>query len=60
MKAYLNKSDHEKYFGKEKGVCVMNHSYENDWLLGFMYNNKMNILGVSLLRFMTMLVVTFT
>lgn len=29
----------------------MNHSYETDWLLGFMYNNKMNILGVNIIHF---------
>lgn len=42
---YIDKEDWEKYFGKEHGYCIMNHSYEIDWLMGWMACEKMRVLG---------------
>lgn len=47
LKLYIDKGDWEKYFGKEHGYCIMNHSYEIDWLMGWMACEKMRVLGVS-------------
>ncbi|KAF7281438.1 hypothetical protein GWI33_004764 [Rhynchophorus ferrugineus] len=45
LKLYIDKGDWEKYFGKEHGYCIMNHSYEIDWLMGWMACEKMRVLG---------------
>ncbi|XP_050309235.1 1-acyl-sn-glycerol-3-phosphate acyltransferase gamma-like isoform X2 [Anthonomus grandis grandis] len=42
---YIDKNDWNKYFGKEHGYCIMNHSYEIDWLMGWMACEKMTVLG---------------
>ncbi|ENN81517.1 1-acyl-sn-glycerol-3-phosphate acyltransferase gamma [Dendroctonus ponderosae] len=42
---YIDKKDWETYFGKEHGYCIMNHSYEIDWLMGWMACEKMRVLG---------------
>ncbi|XP_060518477.1 1-acyl-sn-glycerol-3-phosphate acyltransferase delta-like [Cylas formicarius] len=42
---YIDKNDWEKYYGKEHGYCIMNHSYEIDWLMGWMACEKMKVLG---------------
>ncbi|KAL1491302.1 hypothetical protein ABEB36_011919 [Hypothenemus hampei] len=42
---YIDKDEWKKYFGKEHGYCIMNHSYEIDWLMGWMACEKMNVLG---------------
>lgn len=42
---YIDKDDWEKYFGKEHGYCIMNHTYEIDWLMGWMACEKMTVLG---------------
>ncbi|XP_028048896.1 1-acyl-sn-glycerol-3-phosphate acyltransferase gamma isoform X2 [Monomorium pharaonis] len=33
---YIDKEDFDKYFGNEHGYLLMNHSYETDWLIGFL------------------------
>lgn len=48
LQLYIDKDDWNKYFGKEHGYCIMNHSYEIDWLMGWMACEKMGVLGVSI------------
>lgn len=43
----MNKDDFEKYWGKEHAYCIMNHTYEIDWLIGWMICDKIHLLGVS-------------
>lgn len=45
LKLYIDKDDWERYYGKEHGYCIMNHSYEIDWLMGWMACEKMKVLG---------------
>lgn len=45
---YIDKDDFEKYYGKEHAYCVMNHTYEVDWLIGWMTCDRIHLLGVSL------------
>lgn len=42
---YIDKDDLEKYYGKEHGYLIMNHSYEVDWLLGWILCERVKILG---------------
>lgn len=44
---YMNKEDFHKYWGKEHAYCVMNHTYEIDWLIGWMICDRIHMLGVS-------------
>lgn len=34
-----------KYFGKEHVVLIMNHTYEVDWLMGWLMAERSNVLG---------------
>lgn len=45
---YINKDDYDKYYGKEHGYLLMNHSYETDWLIGWMFCERLKLLGVSI------------
>ncbi|XP_051154697.1 1-acyl-sn-glycerol-3-phosphate acyltransferase gamma-like [Leptopilina boulardi] len=42
---YADKEEYEKYLGKEHGYCIMNHTYEIDWLVGWVFTEPINILG---------------
>lgn len=44
---YIDKNDFEKYYGQEHGYLLMNHSYEIDWLMGWMFCERIRMLGVS-------------
>uniref|UniRef100_U5EUZ3 Putative lysophosphatidic acid acyltransferase lpaat n=1 Tax=Corethrella appendiculata TaxID=1370023 RepID=U5EUZ3_9DIPT len=41
---YISKEDLE-YCGKEHTLLLMNHSYEIDWLVGWMFCEKVGVLG---------------
>lgn len=43
---YIDKKDFEKYYGNEHGYLLMNHSYEIDWLMGWMFCERIRMLGV--------------
>ncbi|TMW49230.1 hypothetical protein DOY81_005685 [Sarcophaga bullata] len=45
MKVYMDAEDEKKYAGKEHVLLMMNHSYEIDWLAGWMFTEKMQVLG---------------
>lgn len=47
---YIDKDDFAKYFGNEHGYLLMNHSYETDWLIGWLLCDRVRLLGVSILR----------
>lgn len=47
---YVDKSDLEKYYGKEHGYLIMNHAYELDWLMGWVILERLQILGVGWTR----------
>ncbi|XP_057318974.1 1-acyl-sn-glycerol-3-phosphate acyltransferase gamma-like [Microplitis mediator] len=42
---YIDKNDFDKYYGKEHGYLLMNHSYEIDWLMGWMFCDRIKMLG---------------
>ncbi|KAK0181438.1 hypothetical protein PV327_003725 [Microctonus hyperodae] len=42
---YIDKNDFDKYYGKEHGYLLMNHSYEIDWLMGWIFCDRIKILG---------------
>lgn len=46
LKLYIDKEDLKKYYGKEHGYCIMNHTYEIDWLIGWMLADRVHLLGV--------------
>lgn len=42
---YIDKTEFDKYYGKEHGYLLMNHSYEIDWLMGWVVCDRINVLG---------------
>jgi len=42
---YIDKDEFKKYYGKEHAYCIMNHTYEIDWLIGWMTADRINLLG---------------
>ncbi|KAG6794873.1 1-acyl-sn-glycerol-3-phosphate acyltransferase gamma [Apis mellifera caucasica] len=42
---YMDRNDLEKHFGEEHGYILMNHSYEVDWLIGWVLCERKGILG---------------
>ncbi|XP_063220016.1 1-acyl-sn-glycerol-3-phosphate acyltransferase gamma-like isoform X2 [Bacillus rossius redtenbacheri] len=42
---YMDPDDFKKYCGKEHGYLVMNHRYEVDWLLGWVFCERLKLLG---------------
>jgi lysophosphatidic acid acyltransferase/lysophosphatidylinositol acyltransferase len=36
-----------KMLGKEKCLCVLNHKYDIDWLMGWVLCQRVNLLAVS-------------
>lgn len=43
--AYMDEEDMKKYAGKEHVLLLMNHSYEIDWLMGWVFCEKVGVLG---------------
>ena len=39
-------------WGKEHALIVMNHSYEVDWLMGWIVADRANTLGVCVLEYL--------
>ncbi|XP_029042136.1 1-acyl-sn-glycerol-3-phosphate acyltransferase gamma-like [Osmia bicornis bicornis] len=42
---YIDKEEFDKYYGKEHGYLLMNHSYETDWLFGWVFCERIGVLG---------------
>ncbi|XP_011498819.1 PREDICTED: 1-acyl-sn-glycerol-3-phosphate acyltransferase gamma-like [Ceratosolen solmsi marchali] len=42
---YIDKKDFDKYYGNEHGYLIMNHSYEIDWLIGWIFCERICMLG---------------
>ncbi|XP_033321426.2 1-acyl-sn-glycerol-3-phosphate acyltransferase gamma [Megalopta genalis] len=42
---YIDKVEFEKYYGKEHGYLLMNHTYEIDWLIGWSFCERLGTLG---------------
>ncbi|CAD7002339.1 unnamed protein product [Ceratitis capitata] len=42
---YMDPADLEKFAGKEHVMIIQNHSYEIDWLCGWMFADKVQCLG---------------
>lgn len=42
---YIDKKEFDKYYGKEHGYLLVNHSYEIDWLMGWILCDRINMLG---------------
>lgn len=47
LTVHIKKSDYDKYYGKEHGYLIMNHTYEIDWLVGWVLCENVGLLGVS-------------
>lgn len=47
MSIYIKKDEYDKFYGKEHGYLIMNHSYEIDWLMGWQFCDGIQVLGVS-------------
>jgi len=45
LRVYIDPVDEEKFFGKEHGLLLMNHTYEIDWLTAWMITDKLGVLG---------------
>lgn len=48
---YIDKEDCENHFGKEHAYLIMNHRYEVDWLIGWIFCERIGLLGVSVCMF---------
>lgn len=48
LSIYVKKDEYDKYYGKEHGYLIMNHSYEVDWLMGWHFCDGIQVLGVSI------------
>ncbi|CAG9859637.1 unnamed protein product [Phyllotreta striolata] len=42
---YIDREVFDKYFGKEHAYIIMNHTYEIDWLIGWMVADRIQLLG---------------
>lgn len=45
LRVYIDPEEEEKFFAKEHGLVLMNHSYEIDWLAAWLLTEKMGLLG---------------
>ncbi|XP_017017756.1 1-acyl-sn-glycerol-3-phosphate acyltransferase delta [Drosophila kikkawai] len=45
LRVYIDPEDEKRFFGKEHGLLLMNHTYEIDWLTAWMITDKLGILG---------------
>ncbi|XP_030375069.1 1-acyl-sn-glycerol-3-phosphate acyltransferase gamma-like [Scaptodrosophila lebanonensis] len=45
MRVYMDAEEEKKYGGQEHVLLIMNHSYEIDWLAGWMLADKLGVLG---------------
>lgn len=45
LTVHIKKSDYDKYYGKEHGYLIMNHTYEIDWLVGWILCENVRVLG---------------
>ncbi|CAB3368326.1 Hypothetical predicted protein [Cloeon dipterum] len=42
---YIDREDFDKYYGKEHGYLIMNHAYDIDWLMGWVFCDRIRLLG---------------
>lgn len=42
---HMDPDEYKKYCGKEHVLLLMNHSYEIDWLMGWVMCDKIGVLG---------------
>lgn len=42
---YSEDENFKKYFGREHGYLIMNHTYEIDWLIGWIFCDQVGVLG---------------
>lgn len=42
---YTDDENFKKYFGREHGYLIMNHTYEVDWLIGWIFCDRVGVLG---------------
>lgn len=48
IEIYIDRDDFDKFYGKEHGYLIMNHAYDIDWLMGWIFCDRIRVLGVSL------------
>ncbi|XP_054262888.1 1-acyl-sn-glycerol-3-phosphate acyltransferase gamma-like [Macrosteles quadrilineatus] len=42
---YIDKDDFKRYYGKEHAYLIMNHRYDVDWLVGWIFCERIGVLG---------------
>ncbi|KAH8379728.1 hypothetical protein KR009_006823 [Drosophila setifemur] len=47
LHVYIDPEEEKKFFGKEHGLLLMNHTYEIDWLTAWMITDKLGNLGAT-------------
>lgn len=45
VQLYIDRNDFEKYYGKEHACLVMNHRYDVDWIVGWVFCERIRVLG---------------
>ena len=48
---YMNEEDF-KYVGNEHVICIMNHKYDVDWLMGWIVCQRTGLLHVNIYLFL--------
>lgn len=47
LNIYVDPEEYKRYYGKEHAFSIINHTYEIDWLINWMFCDKIGCLGVS-------------
>ena len=50
VQLYTEKENFGKYYGKEHSYLIMNHRFETDWLMGWLFCERVGVLGASIFR----------
>lgn len=45
VEVYIDQDDLKKYFGNEHALLVLNHTFDVDWLIGWIFCERVRVLG---------------
>ncbi|CAB0019411.1 unnamed protein product [Nesidiocoris tenuis] len=45
VEVYIDQDDLKKYFGNEHAMLILNHTYDIDWLIGWIFCERCRVLG---------------
>ena len=48
IRVFAKEGEVQKYANKEHALCVLNHRGDLDWMIGWVFIERMGMLGVSL------------